>query len=113
MKPNIHNKTLIYRSPIHGFGIIATEPIMTDEVIEKCVAIPCPQVAGVLDDYRLDWTENEDAIATGNALIYNHSDTPNVKFIKNIENRTITIKAIRNISIGEELFKKYVCGPWW
>lgn len=119
-------------SIIHGRGVFAEDYYYQGEVVETCVAIPfeyheCPAdfpglmwleqpivpVPDGLANYQLYWTDTHDAVATGCALMYNHSDDPNVEFVNDYEKNLIYVKALRFIQKDDELVKKYKCGKWW
>lgn len=82
-------------------------------VVEECIAFPFYAEASVLSDHRLAWTENQDAMASGYACLYNHSDEPNVAFTYDQGRRRIFVITLRAVQRGEELFKRYACEPWW
>ncbi len=101
-------------SPVHGWGVFARCNLEPQQLVEECVAFELSnEYPDVLAHYRLAWTDAYDAMASGSANLYNHSDDPNVEFKNNIEQKTITVRAIKAIAAGEELFKKYVCPVWW
>jgi hypothetical protein len=95
-----------------GWGVFATDSVVSGDVLEECVVFPLDNY-DVLSDHRLAWTEQEDAMASGCANLYNHSDTANVRFVLDHEAKLIRIVALRDLQVGEELFKKYCCPVWW
>ena len=102
-------------SAVHGLGVFAGEEIAPGALIETCYVLA---LIGVPDEtslweHQLSWTEESDAIASGCALFYNHSDTPNVKMLRDIEGEAIQVFALRKIEDNEELFVQYACKPWW
>jgi SET domain-containing protein len=52
-------------------------------------------------------------MASGYACLYNHSDDPNVVLEYEKEQVLIRVRTLRDITCGEELFKRYACAPWW
>ena len=67
----------------------------------------------VLHDYIFEWGVNKDqcCMALGYAAVYNHSYQSNCEYEMNFENAGITIKTIRPVKAGEELFINYN-GDW-
>jgi hypothetical protein len=105
----------IQPSAVQGLGVFAGENLEKNQIVEVCVVLP---LRGVPDNtglwnHQLAWTEECDAIASGNALFYNHSDNANVRMIRDIPGSSIVVVATRGILYGEELFVKYACKPWW
>ena len=91
-----HPHIQIKKSPIHGYGIFATEDIPKDTVIEEVGFVEVQE--GVLFDYvflypKFD-TPDEDkigikmkyAIPFGFACIYNHSDNNNASWKTDTKN---------------------------
>jgi len=71
-----------------------------------------PTTNNILNDYIFRDTNNDDykLVALGYGSMYNHSDTPNLKYY--CENDKMIYKATRDIDIDEELYISY--GPnWW
>jgi len=106
-----HCHAYVAKSSINGFGVFAARSLSVGSFIE--VGITIPVSFDSIDVYRLAWTDDMDCIATGCLLMYNHSDEPNVSLVRDIENRTITVVALRDIVKDEELTFRYACGPWW
>jgi hypothetical protein len=105
----------IHPSAFHGLGVFTESWIAEGTRIELCQVLPLRGVPDntALWDHQLAWTDECDAIASGCALFYNHSDVPNVKMIRDIEGEEIQVIALRDIDVGEELLVKYACKPWW
>jgi SET domain-containing protein len=104
--------------PDAGLGVFACRPIRMGEIIEECCVIPFDNGVPVpentaLWDYQLAWLDGIDAIASGAALFYNHSDMPNATAVRDIENRKLEIIAISDIDENDEIFVLYKCDPWW
>ena len=104
------NKLLVRKSTLHGFGVFAAKTMKPGEKIEECYAIILPKGKSssnkILDDYYFD-TKRKYALLTGFGSIYNHADEPNADYTINISKRIATIKAIRPIKKGEEIFVSY------
>ena len=63
----------------------------------------------LLHDYIFEWGENKDqcCMALGYLPLYNHSYRSNCEYEMDFKKQVITIKTIRNIEAGEELFINY------
>lgn len=107
------------KSPIQGYGCFAKKDISSGEMIEECSAVILDTTTKsnkdwVVTQYLFTWPcDHEDAICkehgstffvpTGNALLYNHSDTPNVYWIYDRSMKRIFLAALRDIKENEEL----------
>lgn len=102
-----------------GRGVFTNAPIAAETVIEIAPVI----VMGAADrqkldetalhDYIFEWGEekNECCMALGYVPVYNHSYTSNCEYEMDFEAETITVKTMRPINAGEELFINYN-GDW-
>jgi len=98
-----------------GRGVFTSQDIAKGEVIEVCPIIVIPKAElpvihkTVLHDYYFLWGHDltDCAIALGFGSIYNHELMPNANFILDIEQRTIDIEAIKDISAGDEITLNY------
>jgi len=105
----------IANSEGRGRGVFTTQNIEEGDIIEVCqiILIPKHQLPVIhktkLHDYYFLWGEDlsESAIALGFGSLYNHETYPNANFILDLENETIDIFAIRQISEGEEITLNY------
>ena len=61
----------------------------------------------LLGDYLFYWKNNCYAACFGPISFSNHSETPNIKLVKNYDFNTISAFAIRPIMVGEQLTHKY------
>lgn len=111
--------SFVSKSSIHGLGCYAHHDIKAGELIEECSAIITDSTTKhnkdwVITQYLFTWPcENEDPICkehgptyfipTGNALLYNHSDTPNGYWIYDKSMKRIFFSALRDIKANEEL----------
>ena len=107
--------TRVSKSTFSGWGVFLNVTRITPgQIIEECVVFPLTNdQPDILSDHRLAWTDESDAMASGNANLYNHSDDPNVEFQFDVDNRIINIVSIKELHRGDELFKKYACPLWW
>ena len=67
----------------------------------------------LLHDYIFEWGEDRGqcAVALGLISVYNHSFEANCEYDMYFEKAAMTVKAVRNIKRGEELFINYN-GDW-
>ncbi|HYE53834.1 MAG TPA: SET domain-containing protein [Chitinophagaceae bacterium] len=113
--PHIH----IRSTANMGRGVFTTRNIKKDTVIE--IAPVIVMGAGdrklldqtLLHDYIFEWGRDtgQCCMALGYVPIYNHSYKSNCEYEMDFNRHIITIKAVRNIKSGEELFINYN-GDW-
>lgn len=102
-------------SPTHGRGVFTHSDIPEGTLLEICPAIIIPEkeVAIIhettLHDYYFLWgdAQKEAAIVLGFGSIFNHSDSPNARYIMDYEQKTMDFFATRDIEAGEEIFVNY------
>jgi SET domain-containing protein len=102
-------------SPNRGRGVYATEAIASGTIIEIAPVIVVNNIQRtnleetLLYDYIFEWGEDHKsaAIGLGYVSIYNHATKPNCSYDMDYEQETITIKTIKHIDIGQELFINY------
>lgn len=93
-----------------GRGVFAKLPIARGDVVEVSPVKPFNNSADLpigLADLPFAWTDNQDAIALGLTQMANHSDSPSCMIERDYDNLTITLRAIRDIEVGEELSFQY------
>ena len=98
-----------------GRGVYTSINITEGDIIEICPVISIPKFElpiihkTTLHDYYFLWGEDMDecAIALGFGSLYNHELHPNANFILDMENNTIDIVAIKNITSGTEITLNY------
>lgn len=101
--------------PKKGRGVYTSMDITSGDTIEICPVIIIPKLQlpiihkTILHDYYFLWGEymEDCAIALGFGSLYNHEVHPNANFILDLENNTIDIVAIQNISAGSEITINY------
>ncbi len=116
MKVNLlTNKTKVGTSQVQGFGVFLEEDVSAGDIIETCVVLPIPDVPDktMLWNHQVAWDDQQDAVLTGNGMLYNYSDIPNCKMVRDLSDNLMHIVALENIHRGCELFVKYKCEPWW
>lgn len=115
----IETQSYAAKSPIAGYGCFAKNEIKSGEMIEECSAILLDTTTKsnkdwVVTQYMFTWPcDHQDPICnehgatffipTGNALLYNHSDTPNSYWIYDRSMKRVFLAALRDIKENEEL----------
>ena len=118
-------KIALQKIPGKGRGVVAAKAIAAGEILERSPVLPlalkdseCPG----LNDYSLAWGEDVDgglgeqkacAIGLGYLSLYNHSEAPNVTFDHHYDDNEISVLALRDIALGEELTIDYGVPLWW
>lgn len=114
-----HVKLVVRETGAKGRGVFALANIPAGTLIETAhiVLIPEPDMAAledsVLGNYFFRWGEadKQGAIALGCGSLYNHSYTPNARYVKHFERLTIDFIALRDIAEGEEIKTNYNGDP--
>lgn len=89
------------------------EDIKRNEVIEVCplILVPMKEHGHIkrtkIYYYFFEYSDKYFAIVLGYGALYNHSYSPNSKYIFNYKTKTIKVVAIKNIKKGEEIFFNY------
>ena len=102
-----------------GRGVFTREPLEKDTIIEiSPVIVMSKDERKLLDqtllhDYIFEWGEKSQqcCMALGYLAVYNHSYKSNCEYEMNFDEQMITIKTMRFIKAGEELFINYN-GDW-
>ncbi|MBL7745024.1 MAG: SET domain-containing protein-lysine N-methyltransferase [Chitinophagaceae bacterium] len=102
-----------------GRGVFTSENIEESTIVEIApVIVMSREERRLLDqtllhDYIFEWgTKNDQCcMALGYVPVYNHSYRSNCEYEMDFGNNTISIKAIRFIKAGEELYINYN-GDW-
>lgn len=98
---------------IKGLGVIAKEHFKKGDTIEivPLLLMPIKEFELIrqtkLYYYFFEYTNSHFAIALGYGSLYNHSYTPNARYLYNFKNKQLIIKAIKSIEVGEEIFFNY------
>ena len=115
-------KIFISKSPIHGYGVFASDLIKVGELIEECpifdLNIQYGQTSPLFLDYRFNWPQgthewNKQVLAWGYGSLYNHSNEPNAYWISNTEKETFEFIAIKEIKPNEEILVYYGDMSYW
>lgn len=102
-----------------GRGVFTTMDIDAGTVVETApVIVMSSEERKLLDqtllhDYIFEWGVANDqcCMALGWVAVYNHSYQSNCEYEMDFENQMISVRAVRFISKGEELFINYN-GTW-
>ena len=103
-------------SPGRGRGVFALRRFKAGETIERCPVVASPSdeweehvVNTELTDYCFRWGEDDEdgAIPLGYGSVYNHSFTPNARYVPRLRDRQMEFIAIRDIDPGEEITTNY------
>ena len=117
------NKVYVARSPIHGWGVFASEIINEGEIIEETplydLQIQKGTSSPLMLDYRFNWPQGaagdweKQVLAWGYGSLYNHSQNANAFWRSNLERETFEFVAIKKIEIDEEIFVYYGGVSYW
>jgi SET domain-containing protein len=102
-----------------GRGVFARIRFEQGEIVEAVPVIVIPReqiphvVATVIDLYAFKFGEEEEhlAIALGYGSLYNHSFSPNARFVTSWSDQQIRFVALRDIAAGEEITVNYNGDP--
>jgi SET domain-containing protein len=115
------NKIRISNSPLHGLGVFATQRIFAGQIIEICPIVDMGlnrESSPILIDYRFNWPQGTDewdtqVVASGYAMMYNHSQNPNALWRSNLQNKTFEFYAVKEINPDEEILIYYGDVNYW
>ena len=102
-----------------GRGVYSSEDILANTVIEVAPVIVMEKSdrewldKTLLHDYIFEWgvTRSQCCMALGYVPMYNHSYTSNCEYEMDFDHAMISIRTVRDIKEGEELFINYN-GDW-
>jgi SET domain-containing protein len=110
-------KTEVRETSDRGRGIFATQNIIAGEVLEDApvIVLPSEQREAILHthlyEYVFQWGKGQVAVCLGWGSLYNHSRTPNARYVRHFEERLIRFEALRDILAGEEIVTNYNGNP--
>lgn len=110
---------IIGSSGSRGRGVFTTKNIRSGIIIEVSPVIELSiehrkQIEGtILYHYIFEWgtSKRKAALALGYVSMYNHSFEPNCEYEQDYKAKTMTVRTIKNIKKGEELFFSYNGDP--
>lgn len=102
-----------------GRGVFTSEPVEAGTIVEIAPVIVMSAAERILldqtllHDYIFEWGEDSKlcCMALGYVPVYNHSYKSNCEYEMDYDHHTISIRAVRYIKEGEELFINYN-GSW-
>jgi uncharacterized protein len=105
----------IAESPGRGRGVFTSENLSSGTIIEISPVIVLAEAERVLldqtllHDYIFLWgkEEKECCIALGYLSVYNHDYHSNAEYEMDFPAKSMSIRAVRNIKKGEEIFINY------
>ena len=110
-------RVVVRRTKAKGWGVYARKFIPVDSTIEEVpvILIPSqdlysPDGTSALADYAYVWDDDRVAIALGYGSLYNHSYTPNARYIDDEPSRKRYV-ALRDIQPLEEITINYNAEP--
>ena len=91
-----------------GRGVYATRQILNGNLIETSPVILVHDTKDVtkksiLNTITFEWTKKISALALGYGSLFNHSLTPNARWVADRRRKAILFFAIRGIAAGEEV----------
>ena len=109
----------IQDTPGKGRGVFCFYPIAKDTIIETSPVLVMSAADRVhldqtpLRDYIFEWGENQENCCTawGYLSMYNHDYHSNAEYFMDFEESKMTIVAVRDIPVGEEITINYN-GDW-
>ena|SRR5687768_8728973 len=115
----IHRALFIAQTKQKGRGVFTRESLSSDTVIEIAPVIVMSGAdrklldQTLLHDYIFEWGEKSDqcCMALGYVPVYNHSYQSNCEYVMHFKKEIITVRTVREIAAGEELFINYN-GDW-
>ncbi len=109
----------IQQSALHGRGVFACKTFKAGAVVETAPVILLKkeerdflQGTALFNYYFLIADETTSvALGLGYSSLYNHACSANTTFSISLKEKTITVKACKNINIGEEITLNYNGSP--
>lgn len=98
-----------------GRGVFTMDPIVAGSIVEISPVVVMDAASRVLldrtplHDYIFEWGEDRSqcCMALGYVPVYNHACPSNCEYEMDYAERTITVTAMRDIEVGEELTINY------
>lgn len=115
-------KIYLDKSPIHGWGVFASQKIQSGEIFEICpiidMKLPKNVDVATLADYRFNWPQgrsdwDKQVVSVGFSMLYNHSNDPNASWRSNYDLESFEFFAIKDINVNEEIFIYYGGESYW
>lgn len=98
-----------------GNGVFTSEPIKANTIVEISPVVVMKHAERklidqtLLHDYIFEWgnRKKQCCMALGYVPVYNHSYNSNCEYEMEFDKEIISVRAVRNIEKGEELFINY------
>lgn len=111
----LHVAVEVRETGSRGRGVFAVTAIPAGTLIESADVIPVvhEEMRAIQDcilaEYYFRWGDEgrDGALALGYGSLYNHSYTPNARYVKHFDRLTIDFIALRDIAAGEEIRMNY------
>ena len=120
MSTLIQNKIEVRKSPIHGYGVFASEDIKNGDILEECYFLKLDDYGNRVQDlpkeireYVFQWPggpnspNHRPVIAIGYGSVYNHRREPSAVYIADEQRNLLVFSAIQDIKKGDEIFVSY------
>lgn len=115
----MHPHVLVRRFAGKGRGVVARHALRKGELIDRSpvVVVPREEVAAVertlLDEYVFIWGERRDQVAMvlGPISLVSHDYSPNAVYERHLESEELSLVALRDIAVGEEITMNYSGSP--
>jgi SET domain-containing protein len=96
-----------------GYGVFTNKEIKKGEIVEVCYYLKFPTFTQTSVDYLFNVNDDSYILVLGYGSIYNHSYSPNIKWIISETNtKSVTFIALVDINVGEELRFNYGKNYW-
>ena len=108
------DKVYLDKDNYGGYGVFAKDDIKKGDIVEVGLMIRLVNVDGNENPHLFTWSDDRKVWATGSGLLmyYNHSDNPNIKKVGDLENDSMKIIALKDVSKGSELCNTYMSKKW-
>ena len=108
------DKVYLDKDNYGGYGVFAKDDIKKGDIVEVGLMIRLVNVDGNENPHLFTWSDDRKVWAIGSGLLayYNHSDNPNIKKIGDLENDSMKIIALKDVSKGDELLGTYFSQKW-
>lgn len=95
-------------SAIHGWGLVAIEPIAAGDVADESPVLLTRQgVPPAFEDHVYRLPDGRSALPCGDGIFTNHSDEPTAEPMIDLRRRVMVLMAVRDIAAGDEVTIDY------
>jgi SET domain-containing protein len=101
-------RAAVGRSTIHGWGLIAKEPIPAGEIADESpVLVTGERVPHAFEAHVYQLADGRSAFPCGDGIFTNHCGEPNAAPKVDLRRRIMVLVALRDIEPGEEITIDY------